>query len=111
MGARLKVVPAEMYYNAKLQKRIFDAMTAVAGGRKVNVTVDSYGYHASLAMLKTNGKWATTMIPTRYNPADPSQADQQMLQFMGFLPKEFKVVTPEDAIAFAQLWTEEHCED
>ena len=100
-----------MYYTADVQKRVLEAMTAVSNGREVKLSTDNYNFNCCIAIRKANGWWSTSMIPTRYNPTDPSQADQQMLQFMGFLPKEFKIVTPEDAIAFAQLWTEEHCED
>lgn len=105
------IAPAQLVYSAKLQKRIQAAMEAVANGREVRIVISDYGYVASLAMRKSDGWWTTAMIPFRYNPVDPTQPDQQMLAFMGFLPKEFQITREEDAIAFAQLWTEEHCED
>lgn len=100
-----------MYFNAGFQKRLIETMKAVACGRKVEIRVSDYGYNCCIALQKTNGQWITSMIPRRYNPVDPSKADQTMLAFMGFLPKEFQINNLEDAIVFAQLWTEEHCAD
>jgi hypothetical protein len=99
---------ANINYTQSVITKITKAMAAVSNGRETRVDVSSWGVSASIGIRNAKGDWVTTMIPYEYAAVTP---EQKMIAFMGFAKDRLSINTPNDAIEFAQLWVEEHCND
>jgi hypothetical protein len=99
---------AHLNLTGKLQHKIKAAMDAVANGRETRLDVSSWGVSASIGIRKADDSWATTIIPYQYTAVTP---EQKLIAFMGFSRDRIAIESDNDAIEFAQLWVEEHCND